>query len=199
MRKEEFLGELARGLSGLPREDIEERLGFYSEMIDDRMEEGLSEEEAVAGIGSVEEIVSQIVSEIPLTKLVKERVKPKRGLRAWEIILLVLGSPVWLSILIAVFAVVFSVFVVLWSVVAALWAVEFALGVSAAACFGMGVFFLVQGRFLKAMALLGAACICAGLFFILFIGVRAVTKGTLILTKKIVVGIKSLFIRKENE
>ena len=45
MNKQEFLAELRRGLSGLPRDDIEERLSFYGEMLDDRIEEGLSEEE----------------------------------------------------------------------------------------------------------------------------------------------------------
>ena len=37
--------------------DLEERLTFYSEMIDDRMEDGMSEAEAVAAIGEVEEKV----------------------------------------------------------------------------------------------------------------------------------------------
>lgn len=64
MTKQEFLAELRRGLSGLPQNDIEERLNFYSEMIDDRMEEGLSEQEAVDGIGSVDSVVSQILSGI---------------------------------------------------------------------------------------------------------------------------------------
>ena len=57
MNKQEFLAGLQKGLSGLPQEDVEERLTFYGEMLDDRMEEGLSEEEAVAAAGSVEEIV----------------------------------------------------------------------------------------------------------------------------------------------
>ena len=48
MRKEEFLSQLESGLYGLPQADIDERLSFYAEMIDDRMEEGLGEEEAVA-------------------------------------------------------------------------------------------------------------------------------------------------------
>lgn len=59
MNKQEFLAELQKGLSGLPQEDRDERLTFYGEMLDDRMEEGLSEEEAVAAVGSVEEIVRQ--------------------------------------------------------------------------------------------------------------------------------------------
>lgn len=48
MLKEEFLAQLRGGLAGLPQEDLEERLAFYSELLDDRMEEGLSEAEAVA-------------------------------------------------------------------------------------------------------------------------------------------------------
>ena len=47
MNKVEFLEQLRRGLNGLPQEEIEERVTFYSEMIDDRIEEGFSEEEAV--------------------------------------------------------------------------------------------------------------------------------------------------------
>ena len=38
MSKQEFLGALYNGLSGLPKEDIENSVQFYSEMIDDRME-----------------------------------------------------------------------------------------------------------------------------------------------------------------
>ncbi len=42
---------LENGLKSLPQEDVKERLGFYSEIIDDRMEEGNSEQEAIASIG----------------------------------------------------------------------------------------------------------------------------------------------------
>ena len=53
MLKQEFLAQLRDALCGLPQCDIDERLTFYSEIIDDRMEEGLLEEEAVAAVGSV--------------------------------------------------------------------------------------------------------------------------------------------------
>lgn len=94
MNKQEFLTELRKGLSGLPQDDIEERLAFYGEMLDDRIEEGLSEDAAVAEIGDAEEIVRQTVADIPLAKLAKERIKPKRRLKAWETVLLILVSPV---------------------------------------------------------------------------------------------------------
>ena len=70
MNKDQFLEELRKKLSGLPQEDIDERVAFYSEMIDDRMEEDITEEEAVASLGTVDSVVEQIMSEIPLTKLV---------------------------------------------------------------------------------------------------------------------------------
>ena len=53
MDKKEFLHKLQKGLSGLPKDDIQERLNFYSEMIDDSVEEGLTEEDAISRIGSV--------------------------------------------------------------------------------------------------------------------------------------------------
>ena len=67
MTKQEFLNKLGKGLSCLPQEDIEERLTFYSEMIDDRMEEGFSEEDAVLEIGDIDEIISQTIADIPIT------------------------------------------------------------------------------------------------------------------------------------
>ena len=76
MRKQEFLTALQTRLSGLPQEDVEERVSFYGEMIDDRVEEGLSEEDAVTAIGPIDAIAEQTLSEIPLTKLVREKVRP---------------------------------------------------------------------------------------------------------------------------
>lgn len=84
---------------------MEERLMFYSGLLDDQMEEGLSEEEAVAAAGPVEEIVRQTISDTPLTKIVKERIRPKRRLHAGELVLLVLGAPIRLPLGFAAIAV----------------------------------------------------------------------------------------------
>ena len=197
MSKTEFLYELRRRLAGLPQAEIEERIAFYNEMIDDRIEEGLTEEEAVAEIGPVEEIVNQIMAEIPLTTIVRERVKPKRALRAWEIILLVLGSPIWLSLLIAVFAVGLSLYIVLWSLVVCLWAVVVSLAASAVWCLFQVFLYQRAGNPGGALFAGGAALACAGLSILLVFGSLAATKGTARLTKKILLGIKALFVGKE--
>jgi uncharacterized membrane protein len=136
MTKNEFLQSLRVRLSELPREDVEERLGFYSEMIDDRIEEGLAEEVAVAELGNVETVARQIISEIPIVSIIKDKMRPKRRLHAWEIVLLSLGSPIWLSLLIAAFAVVISLYAVFWSLIISLWAVW----VSWIACSVAGIF-----------------------------------------------------------
>ena len=75
MTKQEFLLQLNRALAGLPQEEIEERLTFYSEMIDDRMEEGVNEEDAVSMVGDVDKIVEEIISLTPISKIAKERIK----------------------------------------------------------------------------------------------------------------------------
>ena len=196
MTKQEFLDSLQRSLSGLPQEDIYERLSFYDEMIDDRIEEGLTEEEAVSGLGTAEEIADQILAEIPLTRLVRERIKPKRSLRAWEIVLLVLGFPVWFPILISLAAVAFSIYVVIWSVLISLYAVDLALAVSAVGGIALAVRALIQGQTAQAAAFIGGSLLCAGLTILLFLGCVKATKGAVILTKKIGKWIKSLFIRK---
>ena len=197
MSKTEFLAQLRKGLSGLPQSDIEERVMFYGEMIEDRMEEGLSEEEAVSAVGSVDEIVVQVVAETPLAKIAKERIRPKRRLNAGEIVLLALGSPIWLSLAVAAAVVILSLYVSLWSVIISLWAV-FA---SLAACSVGGVLactvFAIGGNIASGVAMLAAGIVCAGLSIFMFYGCKAATKGTLILTKKIAIWIKNCFIKKE--
>ena len=159
MNKQEFLTELRQGLSGLPQNDIEERLAFYGEMLDDRIEEGLSEDAAVAEIGDADEIVRQTVADIPLAKLAKERIKPKRRLRAWEIILLALGSPVWLSILIAAAAVIFSLYASVWAVIVSLWSVFVSLAVCAVGSVPLCVLLVAGGSGASGIAALSAGII----------------------------------------
>lgn len=196
MGKQEFLAQLRKGLSGLPQDDIEECLTFYSEMLEDRMEEGLSEEEAVSAAGSVNEIVAQVVADIPLAKIAKEKIRPKRHLKAWETVLLAIGSPIWLSLGIAAAAVILALYVSFWSVIVSLWAVFASLVVCAVASIPMCVVLFTVGRGAPGLGLLAAGIVCAGLSIFMFFGCRETTKGILILTKKITITIKNCFIRK---
>lgn len=197
MNKREFLAQLRRGLRGLPQEDIEERVIFYSEMIDERLEEGLSEAEAVSQLGAVSDVVSQILADAPRTMLVREKSKPRGRVRPWEIVLLILGFPVWFPLLIAAFVVLLAVYIVLWSAVVSLWAVDASVLAGALAGAVSAAAFVLRGNGLTAAAMLSAGLCCAGLSIFCFFGCKAITKGALWLTKKAASGIKHLFIGKE--
>ena len=197
MNKQEFLASLRSALAGLPQDDVEERLAFYSEMIDDRVEEGLTEAQAVEEIGSVREIAAQTLEEIPLTKLVKETITPKRTLRGWEIALLVLGFPLWFPLLIAAGAVVFSLYLVIWALVAALWAVDVSLFAGAAGSIAAAAAQAIHGALLPGAVVLSGGLLCAGLAMFLLCACLAASKGAVRLTRALARGIKRMFIRKE--
>ena len=201
MNKSEFLAELRSRLVGLPQNEIEERISFYSEMIDDRVEEGATEEDAVAGIGSIDEIVAQILEDVPLWNIVKEKIKKnkkkRRKLKAWEIVLLAVGSPVWLPLLIAAFAVILSLYLTLWALVISLWAVFVSLAACGLAGIVAGVGYAILVKPIDGILLVAAGLVCSGLAIFAFIGCKATTKGTARLTKKMIFGIKHLFVGKD--
>ena len=198
MNKQEFLLALRGALADLPEADIKASLDYYAEIIDDQMEEGISEADAVASLGSVVSVAEQILLDMPLPKLVKARVKPKRRLRAWEIVLIIVGSPVWFPILLALAAVALAVYVVLWSLVVSIYAVDVALAACLLGGLGGGVGLFIAGNPFSALFLLGAGLVCGGLSIFLFFGCKAATKGTVLLTRKMLIGVKKCFVRKES-
>lgn len=194
MTKMQFILSLNEKLSGLPKKEIEERLLFYSEMIEDRMEDGLSEEEAVAGIGHIDEIASRIRSELfPDPIAIPTKRHPNAGL----VLLLILGSPLWIALLAALFSVVFALYAVLWSVVISFWAVELSFICVAIASLPIGVFYLTSGIIPQGLLFIAACLVFAGLSVILFYGCKALTKGSTWLTKITALGIRNIFRKKE--
>ena len=195
MKKQEFLSSLRSKLQGLPPSDIDERISFYSEMIDDRMDEGKSEEEAVAEIGSVDDVVMDIAKDTPLVKLVREKMKPKRRIRAWEIVLIVLGFPLWFPLLITALVLIMVFWILVWVLVIVTYTVEIAL--SAASVAGIVAFmaYFLNGE--MNYTAIGASIMCAGAAILFVFACIGATKGSIALTKAIITGIKMLFIGKK--
>lgn len=198
MNKQAFLCTLRAKLSGLPQKDAEERLNFYSEMIDDRVEEGYTEAQAISEIGSVDQIAAQIISDIPLLKIAKKKIKPKRRLKALEIVLLAIGSPIWLSLGIAALAVILSLYISFWAIIVSLWAIFVSLAACAVCGILAGIAFASGGTKLPGIAIACAGIVSAGLTVFLFFGCKAATKGALTLAKKTMLGIKKRMMKKEN-
>ena len=194
MNKEEFLKELELRLASLPSDDRNERLAFYSEMISDQVDEGKTEEEAVNELGGVDKVVNDIASDTPLINLVKERVKPKRNLRGWEIAMLIIGFPLWFPLLVVFILLCLLGYLLIWIGVIICYAIE--VGFIAGAIWGLILFFasLADGAF--SMTYLGIAILCLGAAFLFIFACIGITKATIKLSKVIIRNIKSSFLKK---
>lgn len=197
MTKNEFISMLRVRLHGLPPQEIEERLAFYGEAIDDRIEEGLSEKEAVAAMGSLDDIVFEIIGEVPLGRILKERVRPKHRLGAWAIFLIVLASPVCIVLAASAFAVVISLYASAWAVIASAWAAFAALAASALFCLVSAVFAIAEASVPLGLVLIGTAACCAGMAIFAFFGCIWMTRWACILTKRAWISIKKHLMGKE--
>ena len=127
MKKLEFIKELRSRLKGYPKDVVDNAVNYYSECIDDAVEDGRNEEEAVRALGSMDEIVRNTLKDVPLSKLVKNKVKPDHRLNAFEIIILIIGFPLWFPLLMTACAIFFAFYVVLWSLFIAFAATAFGL------------------------------------------------------------------------
>ena len=198
MNKQSYLEQIRRLLQRLPEEDRERSLAFYAESIDDRMEDGLSEEAAVASMESPEKAAETILMDMPIPKLVKARVKERR-MGAAEILLLALGFPLWFPLLLTVLILGLTVYLLVWALVLALGAVVLAMGLSAAALLVAGVYSIIKAAISLGVLNFGAALVLTGLtvllgFVLVWAGKLAVKLG-----KWMVRGLKALLIRKEDK
>lgn len=195
MTKNEYLSALRQKLSRLSKEDIEEYADYYAEMIDDRIEEGMTEEEAVAAVGSADAAAEKILSELPARRIGKEKASFGK-LKAWHIILIILGAPVWLPLIVAAISVVVSVVVSVVSGVISLYAASFGLGIGAVAGICMIASYIAAANYIGAVFVLGSSFFCAGCAILLFALLFKLTKHLISLFKKIPGLISSAFVRK---
>jgi len=117
MNKTQFCALLENKLKPyLSPKEMYKTLSFFEEMIDDRIDEGLSEEEAVSQLGDIDIIVDQILDEHNIgkkqTKLVW-RFVPRKIPTELGFIITVLLLPVWITI----FALGASLFIVILSII----------------------------------------------------------------------------------
>ena len=178
MNKSEFLNLLESKLEELPSNEIKKSLTYYSEMIDDRIEDGESEVDAVASLGSVDEISKSVISQTPLSSQIREPIKRKNRFSVSVIILLILGSPIWLSIILTLFSVILSIYAAIASIIIALYSVvaAFLLG-GAAAVLGSPI--IMYSNIYTGIALIGAGFIMFGLGIFLAYGTVILTKLTI--------------------
>ena len=136
MNKTQFCALLGNKLKPyLSPKEIYKTLNFFEEMIDDRIDEGLSEEEAVSQLGDINIIVDQILDEHNIgkkqTKLVWRFIPRELGF-----IITVLLFPAWITI----FSLVASLFIVILSII-------FSIVLSIIAIFIGGILLILKSPF----------------------------------------------------
>ncbi len=196
MNKEQFIAELRQRLSQLPLSEIDKSAAYYEEMIDDMVEDGKTEEEAVAALEDVGIIAERILQETPIHTLVKSKVKPKGGWNVLAVILIILGTPVWLPLALAFAGIVLALYAVVWSLLVAFIALVVCMVFGGAAVFIAAVL-LLSSTPAGAAFLSGCALICIGLGILLVLGLKGAVAATLRLSAWIGRSIKSILIRKD--
>lgn len=212
MDRYDFFVELNERLAGLPQEDIDKTIEFYGEMIDERMDDGCSEEQALAAIGSPKQIAESVWKEMPFFKVVKANVKQafqkkkkdreqKQTRNVTAKVLFWVGSPIWLSLGIALIATLFAVLVAiyasLWATVVSLWAGFVSVAAGAVAGVFGSILWFGLGNVGGGLFLLGAGVLLAGLSGFLYYACRYATKAMVITSKYIWIWTKMLFVKKE--
>ncbi len=172
MNKEEFLSALRKSLlkAKVSKSEVEKSLAFYGEAIDDYIEAGMDEESAVGKLGSINTITSCVVADIP--PVPRAVAKAGTGSKALNIVLLVIGSPIWMSIGLALAACAFSVYVSLWAIIISLWACVLTFFLCAPAGIIGSVLGFMQNIPESALFLLGSGLAVCGLGIFSFLGAR---------------------------
>lgn len=125
MTRVQFLNDLYRRLGALSREEAEQHLTYYAEMLADRIEEGMTEEEAVASMEDVDTISRRILEDAGIrsergaepsvddavTQAMAETEKPRRR---WvkPLVITVIAALVLSVLILAVPVVLFAINVV---------------------------------------------------------------------------------------
>lgn len=198
MNKEEFLQTLDQRLQTLPQSDRERSVHYFSEIIDDRMEDGMSEEEAVADLESIDAIVEDILNEREEAE-VSSTIQPSKTRRfpLWlTILLLVLGSPVWVPLFLTAISVATTLYLCLWIILACVYLTAVSLVFGGVA--GFFAVFSAAGVYgaPAAVFLAGASFFCIGGGILLFFPATWFAKWIVKLTKWCVLRLGEMFTAK---
>lgn len=111
MNRVDFIKALAAELSEKVRpSEIHQLINYYDEMIEDLMEEGYTEEEAVARLGSPKELIQAVTETEEVVVEIPRRFHP------FLLLILVLGFPLWGSLLLSAALLILSFLIIIWCV-----------------------------------------------------------------------------------
>lgn len=182
MDKRAFLERLQAALAGLPDAERERQLAYYEEMIDDRVEEGMSESEAIAALGPVDQLTQRVLRQTPPQRRADRARRSGIPTAVW-VLLAVLLLPLWLPLLGLAGALVLGSFALLFGLIVAAAGLVAGLGVGGVGAMiwalvswdlsGMSVVFAVGAGLIAVGAALLLALPAAYLIKALWRGIKA--------------------------
>lgn len=156
MDKKQFLLELKEQFKIYGIKDYQDFISDYDELIEDYLEDGYSFEDIIKKIGTPKMIVSKLA-----TQDGKGFSNYSSGMKILIIILLVLGSPLWICLVASLFLLLLSAYIMIWLIPFLLFVFALAGAVTGVACLGTSFFVLQDGAE----------------FFVLYLGVGTFAVG----------------------
>jgi len=174
MNKYQFLSAVREGLDGMSSREIDESLAYYREMIEDRVEEGLSEEDAVKALGPVEKVIADIKNGTDGSES-REKVTPVLNSEAekeenGECTIIDAAKTIG-----RVFWIITEVFA--WIVLVSVMITGISVGVAAVGSLLGGIVYIFTDGFAGGMLLIGGGIACAGIGIITVAGIAAAMRG----------------------
>lgn len=197
MNKQEYLAQLRAALACLPEGEIEESVAFYTEMIDDRVADGLTEEEATAQLDDPKAAARAIIADLPVVPRTVVRTKQRNRALYWTLV--ILGSPLWLALLLAAGMLVLAGLLTIWCLILGLWLL--AAGLLAGGPLGIGVclWALAVGQPAYGVFELGSGLLCFGLGLFCLHGAVAASKTLMQVSRQWIAKAKAPFVKVKEE
>ena len=174
MTRNEWIAEL-RGLlerRGVPASEVADALEYYAEAIDDRVEQGFSEQQALKEIGSPAQACDAVAETVPVAKRAVAAATATRERKALVGVLLLVGAVFWVPLAFGLLGAAAGVYATIWAAVLVVWAgigslLACGLGAVPLACYSASCGALAEGLFsgsgLLALGALGVALIPLGI------------------------------------
>ena len=197
MNKQEYLARLRAALACLPEGEIEESVAFYTEMIDDRVADGLTEEEATAQLDDPKAAARAIVADLPVVPRTVVRTKQRNRALYWTLV--ILGFPLWFPLLLAAGMLVLAGLLTIWCLILGLWLL--AAGLLAGGPLGIGVclWALAVGQPAYGVFELGSGLLCFGLGLFCLHGAVAASKTLMQVSRQWIAKAKAPFVKVKEE
>ncbi|MDV4150726.1 DUF1700 domain-containing protein [Clostridium sp. AL.422] len=172
MNKSTFIDTLRKSLKLLDEDERNKFISYYEEIIEDYKESGFTEKEVIKKIGSPQSIANNILSEQDIININIPSFKSK----ILNIILLILGFPLWGSLLLAVILLILSAYIIIWCI-------PFTTGVTSISFFAASLLSIIGSPFMMAD--------------ILSVGIIQLGVGIALVGTSILLGLITIYLSKK--